>query len=156
MAAGILNHYFPASNGFAVIPVSQRNRYNNSNDNSLPGFGLTVLRHHPGHCRGFIDHINIIITKAKVNHVNGTDDDDDLRASLLKGLENSIEHANMESGRCWAILVHGGTFTFCRYYHDLPENQRLVWGEPRHARFDDARIDGDLRYMREHETPPAW
>lgn len=145
MASGILNYYFPAANGWTVAPEQ------NWNDNYADFIILRIQRRFPGD-RGFIDH-----TVAEAKRTS-----DALQASLEQ-LENAVEHANTEFGRCWAIMIHGFTFKFYEYHRNLPEHARLLpWGPPDqqqqnsfHALHDSVIIDWMLRHMAQHDTPTA-
>jgi hypothetical protein len=78
----------------------------------------------------------------------------------LEQLENTLQHANTELGRCWAIIIHGFTFKFYEYHLDLPEHTYLVpWGPPNQqeqncfqAHHDSMAIDWMLRFMVQHDT----
>lgn len=146
MASGILNYYFPAANGYTVAP--EQNRDHNYADFII----LRIQRRFPGD-RGVIDHTFVEAKRAS----------DGLQASLEQ-LENALEHANTQFGRCWAIMSHGINFKFYEYHRNLPEHTRLIpWGPPNqrqprnsfHARNDSVEVDWMLRHMAQNDTPPA-
>ncbi|OJD12508.1 hypothetical protein ACJ73_09340 [Blastomyces percursus] len=144
MASGVLNYYFPATNGFTVAPEQNRNDHSDF-------IILRIQRRFPGD-RGVVDHT---LAEAKKTA-------DSVQAALEQ-LENALENANTEFGRCWAILVHGCTFYFYEYHLNLPLNARLIpWGPPGqlsrnsfHARNDSVAIDWMLRHMGQNNTPPS-
>lgn len=145
MASGILSYYFSAANGYAVAPGRNRN------NNFVDFFILRIQSRFPGE-RGLIDH-----TVAGAKRAS-----DQLQASL-ESLENALEHANTQFGRCWAIMIDGIDFKFYEYHRNLPEHARLIpWGPPNqqprnsfHARNDSAELDWMLRHMAQNDTPPV-
>ncbi|KAJ5483140.1 hypothetical protein N7530_002386 [Penicillium desertorum] len=146
MASGILNYYFPATNGYTVAPEQSLN-------NNFADFIIHVSNvGFPGD-RGVIDH-----TFAEVKRAS-----DNLQASLEQ-LEHALEHANTQFGRCWAIMIHGIKFKFYEYHRNLPEHACLIpRGPPNqrqrrntfHARNDSVEVDWMLRRMAQNGTPPA-
>ncbi|ODM17479.1 hypothetical protein SI65_07154 [Aspergillus cristatus] len=146
VASGILAHYFPASNGFAVTPVSQPQPQPNRDTLTLR---IQRHRHVPGYPapspdrQGLVDHI---VTVAKANCDAETNEVEDLWLTM-KDLEHTLDHANTESGRCWGLMVYATTFTFYEYHRDLPEDRRLVCRGSYHVRCDDSEIDRELRYL---------
>ncbi|EEH11157.1 predicted protein [Histoplasma capsulatum G186AR] len=145
MASGILNYYFPATNGFTVAP--EQNRQGNIADFII----LRIQRRFPGD-RGVVDHT---VAEAKR--------DTDSITAALEQLENALEQANTEFGRCWAMLIHGCNFQFFEYHIHLPAGERLIpWGPPNqpsqnlfHCRNESVTIDWMLRHMGQNNTPPA-
>lgn len=149
-ASGILSHYFPASNGFAITPASQ----SQSQLQSQPSRDTLTLRiqrhrHGPGYSapnpdrQELVDHIATI---AKADCDTETNEVEDLYTTL-KDLENTLDHANTESGRCWGLMVYATTLTFYEYHRDSPEDRRLVFRGSYHVRCDDFVIDRELRYL---------
>ncbi|KGO77092.1 hypothetical protein PITC_024480 [Penicillium italicum] len=146
MASGILNNYFPVANGYTV--ASKQNRNNNLADFII----LRIQRRFPGD-RVIVDHIFVEAKRAS----------EKLQASLEQ-LENALEHANTQFGRCWAIIIHGTDFKFYEYHQNRTEHARLLpWGPPNqsqlqnsfHARNDSVEVEWMLRHMAQNDTPPA-
>ncbi|KAI9042009.1 uncharacterized protein KD926_006346 [Aspergillus affinis] len=142
LANSLLNFHFPITNGYIIVPEHH----------SPESIILRVQRHqcHSG------DRIVIHHTVAKTGQAT-----DDTNASL-KQLERALDLSNPDSGRCWALLLHGLELRFYEYHRSLPVDERLVpWGllasqPPRdsyHARSDNVIIEGMLQYMAKHSTP---
>lgn len=146
VASSILAHYFPAFKGFAVTPDSQPRPQPNPDTLTLR---IQRHRHVPGYLapspgrQGLVDHI---VTVAKANCDAETNEVEDLWLTM-KDLENTLDHANTESGRCWGLLVYATTFMFYEYHQDLTEDRRLVCRGSYHVRCDDSEIDRAFRYL---------
>lgn len=145
MAAGILNHYFTTANGFVVAPEQYRN-------NNIPDFTILRIQRRFQGDQGVVDHT---LAEAKRSR-------DSLQA-CLEQLENALEQAITEFGRCWAIMIHGPELMFYGYHRNRPEHIRLIpWGpahQPQqntfHARHDAMTIEMMLQHMVQNATPPA-
>ena len=82
---------------------------------------------------------------------------------ILEQLDDALEHANIESGRCWVVLFHGFMLYFYEYHRGLPRcTGRVPWGPPDEeqriafeVRGDDVVIDRMFRHMAKNEIPPA-
>lgn len=97
-----------------------------------------------------------------VTIVEATRTGDSLQSSLEQ-LEDTLNHANTELGRCWAIIIHGVNFKFYEYHRNPSAQTCLVpWGPPGqqhqnsfHVRDGSAEIDWMLRHMAQNSTPLA-
>ena len=142
MASGIFNLYFTAVNGFVIGPGQNRSGH-------IPGFTIfRIQRLFPGG-RGLLDH-----TVAKAKKV------EDSVVASLEQLENALEQAVTEFGRCWALLIHGTSFMFYEYHRNL-DDKLVPWGPPNdsqrnifHARDDAAIVQWMLQHMAQSTVPP--
>ncbi|PLN86007.1 hypothetical protein BDW42DRAFT_121762 [Aspergillus taichungensis] len=143
LAVSMLSYHFPIVNGWIIAPEQNRN------DRFADFIVLRVQRRFPGD-RSVIDHT---VAEAK----KGSDNLD----AAMEQIENALEHANTEFGRCWAIVFHGLDILFYEYHKYLPANSRLIpTGPPSqphtnrfHVRTDSLSVQEMLTHMLQHETP---
>lgn len=131
MVSGILNYYFPITSGHIVAPEQYR-------DHNVTDFiVLRITRCFPGD-EGVIDH-----TLAEARRSS-----DPIAASLHQ-LENALEQANTEFGRCWAF------FNPWSHHGILRVPQLPTGGSTFFLRFDHFVIDWMLRHMANNDIPLA-
>lgn len=145
IADGILAYHFTAVNGFVTVAPAQ------PQNEDYADFIIRRIQRHSLGDRGLVDHAVAGATK------KGSSD------ASLHQLEKALGQSNTESGRCWALMIHGTRFSFYEYHLSLPPNHRLIpWGpssQPArnsfHVRHDAAIIDLMLQRMAQDKAPPA-
>ncbi|KAJ5921379.1 hypothetical protein N7466_009705 [Penicillium verhagenii] len=142
LANAVLNHYFPATEGWIVAPGPR---------NSTAPDLLVLRTKQPSQTHRFmIDHTVAGVSKKM------TDFD-----IALNQLEGALEVSTIEYGRCWAVLFHGADVLFYKYQQYLPKGQRMVPAgppsQPKKHIFqvgsDGVQIHQMLTWMSRHDIP---